>query len=181
MKYMRLSKEVRWKVARQAADNKFYPRIKEVRRQSSIYAIKLTEKYVPKEVLRIAEDFSKFIPASSYVNFKTSYNGGKSFNTTMETIYYDEVVLPNMEYIEITPEEFDQLRHFRKLEREIYDERSLFMSKLFRISDNLNSYSKYTKALPELKPVLDQILGLEDKQEETKQEDIEKFRESLKE
>ena len=60
MKYMRLSKEVRWKVARKVADNKFLPRIKELRRQRSIYAIKLTEKYVPKEVLRIAEDFSKF-------------------------------------------------------------------------------------------------------------------------
>lgn len=99
----------------------------------------------------------------------------------METIDYDEVTWPNMEYIEITPEEFDQFRHFRKLERETDDGRSLFMSKLLKVSDTLNSYNKYTKALPELKPALDQILGLEDKQEETEQIDLEKFRESLKE
>ena len=181
MKYMRLSKEVIYKVARQATDNKFWPRTKDLRYQRSLYAMKLVEKYVPKEVLRIVEDFSKFLAPSIYVYFKTSYDGGKSFKTTMELIAYDEVAWPHMEYIEIENEEFEKFQHFRNLEREVDNERSRFMHNLLKVSDTLNSYKKYVTALPELKPELDHILGLEDKQEETEQKELEKFRESLKE
>lgn len=55
------------------------------------------------------------------------------------------------------------------------------MHNLLKVSDTLNSYKKYVTALPELKPELDHVLGLEDKQEEKEQKDLEKFRESLKE
>lgn len=181
MKYIRLSKEVIYRVARQATDNKFWPRTKDLRYQRSLYAMKLVEKYVPKEVLRIADDFSKFIASSAYVYFKTSYDGGKTFKTSMESINYDEVAWPHMEYIEIENEEFEKFQHFRNLEREVDNERSRFITNLLKISDNLNSYKKYVTALPELKPELDHVLGLDDKQEETEQKEIEKFRESLKE
>lgn len=181
MKYIRLSKEVIYKVARQATDNKFWPRTKDLRYQRSLYEMKLVEKYVPKEVLRIVKDFSKFLALSIYVYFKTSYEGGKSFKTTMESIAYDEVAWPRMEYIEIENEEFEKFQHFRNLEREVDNERSRFMHNLLKVSDTLNSYKKYVTALPELKPELDHILGLEDKQEETEQKELEKFRESLKE
>nr|DAP07000.1 MAG TPA: hypothetical protein [Caudoviricetes sp.] len=100
----------------------------------------------------------------------------------MESInYYKDAGCPTMKYIEISRDEFKKFKDYSQEERRVSDERSRFMHNLLRVSDTLNSYKKYVEALPEFKPELDHVLGLEDKQEETEQKELEKFRESLKE
>lgn len=179
---MRLSKEVRYKVARQIVDNKFWPRIEEVRKNRSEYALTLVKKYVPKEVLELADKFPKFIPKSSYVHFEAYNEETKRFYTAMESVnYYKDSYCMTMEYIEISRNEFEKFKYYAQEERKVSDERSRFMDNLLKVSDTLNSYKKYVEALPEFKPELDHVLGLEDKQEETEQIELEKFRESLKE
>lgn len=182
MKYIRLSKEVRYKVARQIVDNKFWPRIEEVRKNRSAYALTLAKKYVPKEVLELVDKFPEFIEKSSYIYFKAYNEEVKRFDSTMESInYYKDAGCPTMKYIEISRDEFKKFKDYSQEERRVSDERSSFMHNLLRVSDTLNSYKKYVEALPEFKPELDHVLGLEDKQEETEQKELEKFRESLKE
>lgn len=88
MKYMRLSKEVRYKVARQIVDNKFWPRIEEVRKNRSAYALTLAKKYVPKEVLELVDKFPEFIEKSSYIYFKAYNEEVKRFDSTMESNQY---------------------------------------------------------------------------------------------
>lgn len=179
---MRLSKEVRYKVARQIVDNKFWPRIEGVRKNRSAYALTLAKKYVPKEVLELVDKFPEFIEKSSYIYFKAYNEEAKRFDSTMESIdYHKNPGCPTMKYIEISRDEFEKFKDYSQEERRVSDERSRFMHNLLKVSDTLNSYKKYVEALPEFKPELDHVLGLEDKQEETEQKELEKFRESLKE